>query len=213
MARRSRGLRGRKCPHRLVDPRRQRRLIKQCGGAEIAPCVLIRKRPAMRVACPKPRYLLGVKTGRAARRLVPADRCKAVHSDNPSKPLCGVLAHVPMGLSHGRRPVTSPRRERCLNLSGIRSGRCPVVSRKLGRRRRADEIGDNIDYVPIDQNLGTHTYWWARSPQALAGELRLDEEKMRTEFDGFQAFFGNRSGLTKHGAALLLVACEIRAAG
>jgi hypothetical protein len=37
--------------------------------------------------------------------------------------------------------------------------------------------------------LGTHTYWWARSPQALAGKLRLDEEKMRTEFDDFQAFF------------------------
>src|SRR5262249_33550011 len=63
------------------------------------------------ILCQLPwRTPLGVKTGCAARRLVPADRCKAVHSDNPSKPLCGVPAHVPMGLSHGRRPGTSPRR-------------------------------------------------------------------------------------------------------
>jgi hypothetical protein len=49
---------------------------------------------------------------------------------------------------------------------------------------------DNIDYLFASiMYLGTHTYWWARSPQALAGELQLDEEKLQTVFDGFPGIF------------------------
>ncbi len=48
----------------------------------------------------------------------------------------------------------------------------------------------NIDYLFASiRYLGTHTYWWARSPQALACELQLDEENLRTVFDGFPGIF------------------------
>jgi hypothetical protein len=50
--------------------------------------------------------------------------------------------------------------------------------------------GDNIDYLFSSIiYLGTHTFWWARSPRAMAAELQLDEEKLRAVFDGFPGLF------------------------
>jgi hypothetical protein len=37
--------------------------------------------------------------------------------------------------------------------------------------------------------LGTHTYWSARSPKAMASELQLDEKKLHEVFDGFSGIF------------------------
>jgi hypothetical protein len=37
--------------------------------------------------------------------------------------------------------------------------------------------------------LGTHEYYWARSPGALASELSLDEQKLQAMFDEFPGLF------------------------
>jgi hypothetical protein len=49
---------------------------------------------------------------------------------------------------------------------------------------------DNVDYLFASIiYLGTHTFWWARSPQKMAQELRLDEKKLNAAFDGFPGLF------------------------
>jgi hypothetical protein len=52
------------------------------------------------------------------------------------------------------------------------------------------KYSDSIDYLfATIMYLGTHTYWWARSPKAMAAELQLDEKKLQEVFDGFSGIF------------------------
>jgi hypothetical protein len=49
---------------------------------------------------------------------------------------------------------------------------------------------DNIDYLLASIiYLGTHTYWWARSPRNMAKELHLEEGRLQEVFDGFPGIF------------------------
>lgn len=49
---------------------------------------------------------------------------------------------------------------------------------------------DNVDYLFASiMYLGTHTFWWARSPRAMAGELQLNEDHLQRMFDGFPGIF------------------------
>lgn len=49
---------------------------------------------------------------------------------------------------------------------------------------------DNIDYLFASiMYLGTQTYWWARSPQAMAIELQLNEQRLLQVFEGFPGIF------------------------
>ena len=48
----------------------------------------------------------------------------------------------------------------------------------------------NVDYlVSSIIYLGTHSYYWARSPRALARELSLNEQKLEGVFTGFPGIF------------------------
>jgi hypothetical protein len=52
------------------------------------------------------------------------------------------------------------------------------------------KYSDNIDYLLASiVYLGTHTYWWARSPQSMAMKLRLEEHQLEKVFDGFPGIF------------------------
>ena len=45
---------------------------------------------------------------------------------------------------------------------------------------------DHIDYLMSTiVYLGTHTFYWARSPGNMATELSLDKEHLRQVFEGF----------------------------
>ena len=59
------------------------------------------------------------KTGCALQRLISADRCKAVRSDNPPKPLCRSTAHT-AGIRCTLRTMSSARRSRFSEASGVR---------------------------------------------------------------------------------------------
>lgn len=49
---------------------------------------------------------------------------------------------------------------------------------------------DNVDYLFASiMYLGTHTFWWARSPKAMAKELQLDEERLERVFNGFPGIY------------------------
>lgn len=49
---------------------------------------------------------------------------------------------------------------------------------------------DNIDYLFASAvYLGTHTYWWARTPEAMARELQLDEDRLEQVFNSFPGVF------------------------
>jgi hypothetical protein len=59
---------------------------------------------------------------------------------------------------------------------------------------------NRIDYlVSSIIYLGTHTYYWARSPEALARELSLDERELELTFDGFPGLFRKSRRLAPHG--------------
>ena len=50
--------------------------------------------------------------------------------------------------------------------------------------------GDNIDYlIAAITYLGTHSYYWARTPSNMASELSLDRNKLAAIFDGFPGIF------------------------
>jgi hypothetical protein len=52
------------------------------------------------------------------------------------------------------------------------------------------KYSDNIDYLFASITyLGTHTFWWARSPLAMARELQLDEIRLQNVFNGFPGIF------------------------
>jgi hypothetical protein len=58
----------------------------------------------------------------------------------------------------------------------------------------------NVDYlVSSILYLGTHTYYWARSPRALAKELSVDEKKLQVIFDSFPGLFRKSHRLAPHG--------------
>jgi hypothetical protein len=49
---------------------------------------------------------------------------------------------------------------------------------------------NRIDYLFASITyLGTHTFWWARSPKKMASELQLDEKKLLEVFEGFPGIF------------------------
>jgi hypothetical protein len=48
----------------------------------------------------------------------------------------------------------------------------------------------NLDYLMASIiYLGTHEYWWARSPTAMAKELGLDSGKLQAIFDSFPGIY------------------------
>jgi|SRR5215471_1753587 len=52
------------------------------------------------------------------------------------------------------------------------------------------KYASNLDYLMASiVYLGTHTYWWARSPKSMASELQLNEERLQRVFDGFPGLF------------------------
>jgi hypothetical protein len=52
------------------------------------------------------------------------------------------------------------------------------------------KYSNNIDYLFASIiYLGTHTYWWARSPQSMARELQLDERRLQEVFEAFPGIF------------------------
>lgn len=49
---------------------------------------------------------------------------------------------------------------------------------------------DNIDYLVASIiYLGTHKFYWARSPKNLASELSVDEQKLQAVFESFPGLF------------------------
>jgi hypothetical protein len=62
--------------------------------------------------------------------------------------------------------------------------------RATARTTKHLRYSEHIDFlVPSIIYLGTHTYYWARSPQAMASELSLDHEHLRLVFEGFPAIY------------------------
>ena len=58
----------------------------------------------------------------------------------------------------------------------------------------------DIDYlVSSIIYLATHSYYWARSPRALAIELSLNEERLTQVFNGFPGIFRKSSSITENG--------------
>ena len=52
------------------------------------------------------------------------------------------------------------------------------------------KYSDNIDYLFASiMYLGTHGYYWARTPQSMANELRLDEPRLQQILEGFPGVF------------------------
>lgn len=52
------------------------------------------------------------------------------------------------------------------------------------------QYSENIDYLFASiVYLGTHEFWWARSPRAMSRELQLDEHKLQQVFDGFPGIY------------------------
>lgn len=49
---------------------------------------------------------------------------------------------------------------------------------------------DNIDYLLASiLYLGTHTFYWARSPSSMASELSLDQDKLADVFRAFPGIY------------------------
>jgi hypothetical protein len=58
----------------------------------------------------------------------------------------------------------------------------------------------HIDYlVPSIIYLGTHGFYWARSPQAMAAELSLDRNHLLQVFEGFPAIYRRSHRSAPHG--------------
>ena len=52
------------------------------------------------------------------------------------------------------------------------------------------KYSNNLDYLLASIiYLGTHTYWWARSPKSMAAELQLNEQRLERAFEGFPGLF------------------------
>jgi hypothetical protein len=59
---------------------------------------------------------------------------------------------------------------------------------------------DNIDYlVSSIIYLGTHEYYWARSPSNLAAELSLRTDKLAAVFEAFPGLFRRSHRLAENG--------------
>jgi len=58
------------------------------------------------------------------------------------------------------------------------------------RREAVMKYSTNIDYLFASiVYLGTHEYYWARTPQSMASELRLDEGRLQEIFEEFPGIF------------------------
>ena len=58
----------------------------------------------------------------------------------------------------------------------------------------------NIDYlISSIIYLGTHSYYWARSPSTMASELSLDSGRLESVFDGFPGIFRKSKRLADNG--------------
>jgi hypothetical protein len=56
------------------------------------------------------------------------------------------------------------------------------------------KYSDNIDYlISSILYLGTHTWYWARTPRGMASELSLDEARLLLVFDSFPSIFRKSS--------------------
>ena len=59
---------------------------------------------------------------------------------------------------------------------------------------------DNVDYlVSSILYLGSHTYYWARTPSGMSSELSLDEQRLGEVFDSFPAIYRRSSKPSKNG--------------
>jgi hypothetical protein len=62
------------------------------------------------------------------------------------------------------------------------------------------KYADRVDYlVSSIIYLGTHTYYWARSPDALARELSMDASQLEEMFDVFPGLFRKSHRLAPNG--------------
>ena len=62
------------------------------------------------------------------------------------------------------------------------------------------KYSDNIDYLIASVGyLGVHSYYWARSPIAMAKELGLDENRLEQVFNGFPGIFRKSARLAANG--------------
>lgn len=56
------------------------------------------------------------------------------------------------------------------------------------------KYSDNIDYlVSSILYLGSHKFYWARTPRGMASELSLDELRLKDVFDAFPGIFRKSS--------------------
>lgn len=62
--------------------------------------------------------------------------------------------------------------------------------------RRVDYLVASIIY------LGTHSYYWARSPQALARELSMDADELQEVFNSFPGLFRKSHRLAGNGSTI-----------
>jgi hypothetical protein len=62
------------------------------------------------------------------------------------------------------------------------------------------KYSNRVDYlISSIVYLGTHSYYWARSPKDLSRELSLDERNLQLIFDGFPGLFRKSHRLAPHG--------------
>lgn len=63
-----------------------------------------------------------------------------------------------------------------------------------------NSYSSNIDYlVSSILYLGSHTYYWARTPSGMSSELTLDELRLQQVFDGFPGLFRKSKTRSKNG--------------
>jgi hypothetical protein len=59
---------------------------------------------------------------------------------------------------------------------------------------------DNVDYlISSIIYLGTHGYYWARTPGNMAAELSLDERRLQEVFEGFPGIYRKSVRASKNG--------------
>jgi hypothetical protein len=76
-----------------------------------------------------------------------------------------------------------------------------VVERNIFLSREINlRYSDHIDYLVSSLvYLGSHSYYWARSPSNLAKELSLDAARLQEVFDGFPGLYRRSVRLSETG--------------
>jgi hypothetical protein len=60
------------------------------------------------------------------------------------------------------------------------------------------KYNENLDYIiAAITYLGTHTYYWARTPKNMSSELSLDEKKLTSILTGFPGIFRRSRTISK----------------